>query len=56
LHSELLSIRIEDAGKLVILRVDIARGARMPLRHAIELFVGYLSLPQSCRPSPPIGT
>ena len=42
LHSELLSIRIEDAGKLVILRVDIVRGARMPLRQAIELFVGYL--------------
>ena len=32
LHSELLSIRIEDAGKLVILRVDIVRGGRMPLR------------------------
>jgi len=42
LHSELLSIRIEDAGKLVILRVDIVRGGRMPLRQAIELFVGYL--------------
>ena len=42
LHSELLSIRIEDADKLVILRVDIVRGARMPLRQAIELFVGYL--------------
>ena len=42
LHSELLSIRIEDAGNLVILRVDIVRGARMPRRQGIELFVGYL--------------
>jgi len=42
LHSELLSIRIEDAGDLVILRVDIVRGARMPRRQGIELFVGYL--------------
>jgi len=42
LHSELLSIRIEDAGDLVILRVDIVRGSRMPRRQGIELFVGYL--------------
>jgi AraC-like DNA-binding protein len=42
LHSELLSIRIEDSGRLVILRVHIARGARMPHRQGIELFVGYL--------------
>jgi AraC-like DNA-binding protein len=42
LHSELLSIRIEDAGDLVILRVDIVRAAQAPLRQGIELFVGYL--------------
>src|SRR5688572_28589329 len=42
LHSELLSIRIEDADHLVILRVHIAPGARMPRRQGIELFVGYL--------------
>jgi len=42
LHSELLSIRIEDSGDLVILRVDIARHGRMPRRQGIELFVGYL--------------
>ena len=42
LHSELLSIRIEDAGELVMLRVDIVRGTRMPRRQGIELFVGYL--------------
>jgi hypothetical protein len=42
LHSELLSIRIEDAGELVILRADIVRGSRMPRRQGIELFVGYL--------------
>lgn len=42
LHSEMLSIRIEDAGNLVILRVDIVPGAQMPLRQGIELFVGYL--------------
>jgi AraC-like DNA-binding protein len=42
LHSELLSIRIEDSGKFVILRIDIVRGSGMPLRQAIELFVGYL--------------
>lgn len=42
LHSEMLSIRIEDAGDLVILRVDIVPGTRMPLRQGIELFVGYL--------------
>jgi AraC-like DNA-binding protein len=42
LHSELLSIRIEDAGELAILRVDIVPGGRMPRRQGIELFVGYL--------------
>jgi AraC-like DNA-binding protein len=42
LHSELLSIRIEDAGELVMLRVDIVPGTRMPRRQGIELFVGYL--------------
>jgi AraC-like DNA-binding protein len=42
LHSELLSIRIEDAGNLAILRVDIVPGARLPRRQGIELFVGYL--------------
>ena len=42
LHSELLLIRIEDAGDLVILRAEIVRGARMPRRQGIELFVGYL--------------
>ena len=42
LHSELLSIRIEDAGQLAILRVHIVQGARMPRRQGMELFVGYL--------------
>ena len=42
LHSELLSIRVEDSGHLIILRVHIAQGARMPRRQGIELFVGYL--------------
>jgi AraC-like DNA-binding protein len=42
LHSEMLSIRIEDAGNLVILRVDIVPGERMPRRQGLELFVGYL--------------
>jgi AraC-like DNA-binding protein len=42
LHSELLSIRIDDAGELVMLRVDIVPGTRMPRRQGIELFVGYL--------------
>jgi AraC-like DNA-binding protein len=42
LHSELLSIRIEDADKLVILRVDIVPAGRLPRRQGIELFVGYL--------------
>jgi AraC-like DNA-binding protein len=42
LHSELLSIRIEDAGNLVILRVAIVPEGRMPRRQGIELFVGYL--------------
>ena len=42
LHSELLSIRIEDADKIVILRVEIVPGARLPRRQGTELFVGYL--------------
>ncbi|HSI54195.1 MAG: AraC family transcriptional regulator ligand-binding domain-containing protein [Ramlibacter sp.] len=42
LHSELLSIRVEDSGPLVILRVHIAQGKRMPHRQGMELFVGYL--------------
>ena len=42
LHSEMLSIRIEEAGNLVILRVDIVPAERMPRRQGIELFVGYL--------------
>ena len=42
LHSELLSIRIEDSGNLVILRVSIGPSARMPRRQGLELFVGYL--------------
>ncbi len=42
LHSELLTIRIEDVDNLVILRVEIVPGARVPLRQGTELFVGYL--------------
>ena len=42
LHSEMLSIRIEEAGDLVILRVEIVPTERMPRRQGIELFVGYL--------------
>ena len=42
LHSEMLSIRVADAGDLVILRVDIVPTERMPLRQGVELFVGYL--------------
>src|SRR6478735_11397389 len=42
LHSELLSIRIEDTDGVVILRVDIAQGSRIPTRQGMELFVGYL--------------
>jgi AraC-like DNA-binding protein len=42
LHSELLTIRIEDVGDLVILREEIVPGAHAPLRQGMELFVGYL--------------
>jgi AraC-like DNA-binding protein len=42
LHSELLTIRIEDADDLVILREGITWDARVPLRQATELFTGYL--------------
>jgi AraC-like DNA-binding protein len=42
LHSEVLTIRIEDAGDLVILRTEIAPLGRASLRQAMELFVGYL--------------
>jgi AraC-like DNA-binding protein len=41
-HSELLTMRIEDAGDLVILREEIEPDFRAPMRQAIELFVGYL--------------
>jgi AraC-like DNA-binding protein len=37
-----LTIRIEDAGDLVILRTEIAPLGRASLRQAMELFVGYL--------------
>jgi AraC-like DNA-binding protein len=42
LHSELLFLRVEDAGQLVIMRADIVPGTRMPRRQGIEVFVGYL--------------
>lgn len=42
LHSEMLSIKIEDMGHLALLRVDIAAGARSPRRQGMELFVGFL--------------
>jgi len=42
LHSEMLSIHIEDAGDAVILREEIVPGVQAPIRQAMELFVGYL--------------